>query len=87
MKQRSLKFQYHANIHPQANVIDLHFLRVPEAENCLDLFIDDRLRKIRQSLEPKAVVLHIITGRGKHSHGRPRVKPAIMKRLLERGMK
>lgn len=69
--------------------VDLHFLRVAEAKESLDLFIDAHIKKLRESAgsrRPKFYTLFIITGRGKHSRGGPRLKPAVIRRLKQRAI-
>ncbi|KAI5636254.1 AAA domain-containing protein [Phthorimaea operculella] len=80
--------QVHASKSMDNATIDLHYLRVGEAKESLDLFLDTHIQKLRESTN-KAVRSHtlfFITGRGLHSNGRPRVKPAVKKRLRERGL-
>lgn len=52
----------------------------------MDLFIDTHIQKLRES-NKRSIVLYFITGRGLHSPGEPKVKPACIKRLLERGLR
>ncbi|XP_047531234.1 uncharacterized protein LOC125066945 [Vanessa atalanta] len=69
--------------------IDLHYLRVGEAKESLDLFLDTHIQKLRETQARTGIRSHtlfFITGRGLHSNGKPRVKPAVMKRLQERGL-
>ncbi|XP_073954881.1 uncharacterized protein [Choristoneura fumiferana] len=82
--------QYHTNNCADSLSIDLHFLKVAEAKESLDLFIDTNIKKLRESSGsghgPRFYTLFIITGRGLHSRGGPRVKPAVIRRLKERGI-
>ncbi|XP_013173408.1 PREDICTED: uncharacterized protein LOC106122094 isoform X1 [Papilio xuthus] len=69
--------------------MDLHHLRVREAMEGLDLFLDSnihRLREIKGKKSVKYMTLYFITGRGLHSPGLPRIKPAVQKRLAQRGI-
>ncbi|XP_046977801.1 uncharacterized protein LOC124543596 [Vanessa cardui] len=69
--------------------IDLHYLRVGEAKESLDLFLDTHIQKLKETQGRTGIRSHtlfFITGRGLHSNGKPRVKPAVMKRLQERGL-
>ncbi|CAK1555387.1 unnamed protein product [Leptosia nina] len=70
------------------STIDLHSMRVLEAIESLDLFLDIHIRKLKDLNGRNGVrsqVLYLITGRGKHSPAGPRIKPAVKKRLFERG--
>ncbi|KAM3964994.1 uncharacterized protein ACR2FA_000887 [Aphomia sociella] len=84
--------QVHASNNPDNATIDLHFLRVAEAKEALDLFLDKHIYKLKEILAqnkqgPKSQTLFFITGRGLHSsNGLPRVKPAVKKRLQDRGL-
>ncbi|CAB3227016.1 unnamed protein product [Arctia plantaginis] len=77
--------QYHAENNPNNETVDLHFFRVKEAMEAMDLFIDRHIQRLRD-LNLRSVTLFFITGRGLHSPGRPKVKPACIKRLRERGL-
>lgn len=80
--------QIHAeNCQNNAN-IDLHYLHVSEAKEALDIFLDSHIQKLKESNNkgPRFHKLFIITGRGLHSSGGPRVKPAVRKRLIQRGL-
>lgn len=78
--------QYHATNNPDSTTIDLHFLRVKEAKESLDVFIDTHISKLREEGNRRNQVLFFITGRGSHSQGRARIKPATIRRLKERGL-
>ncbi|CAH2084872.1 unnamed protein product [Euphydryas editha] len=81
--------QLHATKCPNNATIDLHYLRVREARESLDLFLDTHIQKLREMQDRNGIKFHtlfFITGRGLHSNGRPRVKPAVIKRLRERGL-
>ncbi|KAJ2951018.1 hypothetical protein O0L34_g5392 [Tuta absoluta] len=80
--------QVHASKSVDNATIDLHYLRVGEAKESLDLFLDTHIQKLRESNNKgvRSLTLFFITGRGLHSNGRPRVKPAVKKRLRERGL-
>ncbi|KPJ06759.1 NEDD4-binding protein 2-like 2 [Papilio machaon] len=69
--------------------MDLHNLRVREAMEGLDLFLDSnihRLREIQGTSNVQFMTLFFITGRGLHSPGLPRIKPAVQKRLAQRNI-
>ncbi|VVC91409.1 unnamed protein product, partial [Leptidea sinapis] len=69
------------------STIDLHYLHVPEALEALDLFLDIHIKKLREINGRNGVThqtLFFITGRGLHSSGGPRIKPAVKRRLSER---
>ncbi|XP_052755285.1 uncharacterized protein LOC113509926 isoform X1 [Galleria mellonella] len=88
----ALIVQVHAHNNPSNSTIDLHFLRVAEAKESLDVFIDTHIQKLKETLTqnnraPKSRMLFLITGRGLHSRGSPRVKPAVKRRLRERGLR
>lgn len=68
------------------NIIDLHSLYVKEAIAALDIFIDSHIRTLRTQ-NKKSVFLTVITGRGKHSEHGPKIKPAVIKRFIERELK
>ncbi|CAH0587034.1 unnamed protein product [Chrysodeixis includens] len=78
--------QFHALNNPDCTTIDLHFLRVKEAKELLDIFIDTHISKLRESSTQRSLILFFITGRGSHSQGRARIKPATINRLKERGL-
>lgn len=78
--------QYHSKNKTDSETVDLHYYRVREAKEAMDLFIDSHIRKIRET-NKHDIVLFFITGRGLHSTGGPKVKPACMKRLRERGLR
>ncbi|XP_045769838.1 NEDD4-binding protein 2 isoform X2 [Maniola jurtina] len=81
--------QVHAANASDNATIDLHYLRVGEAKESVDLFIDTHIQKLRELQDRNSVKFHtlfFITGRGLHSSGRPRIKPAVKKRLAERGL-
>ncbi|XP_063362656.1 uncharacterized protein LOC134651475 [Cydia amplana] len=80
--------QVHAAKNTDKSTIDLHFMRVLEAKETLDLFLDSHIRKLRESQAkgPRFHTLFFITGRGLHSPGGPVIKPATKRRLRERGI-
>ncbi|KAJ8723402.1 hypothetical protein PYW08_003314 [Mythimna loreyi] len=78
--------QYHARKNPDSTTIDLHYLRVKEAKESLDIFIDTHISKLRDSGVRRNQMLFFITGRGSHSQGRARIKPATIERLKQRGL-
>ncbi|XP_061714306.1 uncharacterized protein LOC133522860 isoform X2 [Cydia pomonella] len=80
--------QVHAAKNIDKSTIDLHFMRVLEAKETLDLFLDSHIRKLRESQTkgPRFHTLFFITGRGLHSPGGPVIKPATKRRLRERGI-
>ncbi|KAJ8716572.1 hypothetical protein PYW07_003199 [Mythimna separata] len=78
--------QFHAKNNPDCTTIDLHYLRVKEAKESLDIFIDTHISKLRDSGVRRNQMLFFITGRGSHSQGRARIKPATIERLKQRGL-
>ncbi|XP_063826632.1 uncharacterized protein LOC135076105 [Ostrinia nubilalis] len=82
--------QIHAANCPSTATIDLHYFRVGEAKESLDLFIDTHIQTLRAQPEGshrmRYHTLYCVTGRGAHSPGGPRIKPAIKRRLSERGL-
>ncbi|KAH9630115.1 hypothetical protein HF086_004821 [Spodoptera exigua] len=78
--------QFHATKNPDSTTIDLHYLRVKEARESLDIFIDTHISKLRDSGVRRNQMLFFITGRGSHSQGRARIKPATIERLKQRGL-
>lgn len=68
------------------DMLDLHYLHVLEAIQCLDIFIDkhiDRLRALQQSHKH----ILVITGRGLHSAGGfSTIKQRTKYRLRERSL-
>ncbi|XP_023941570.2 uncharacterized protein LOC112048318 isoform X2 [Bicyclus anynana] len=69
---------------------DLHYMRVVEAIQTLDISIDWHISNLKEIRQKNGGVntrtLFFITGRGLHSNGGPRIKPAVKKRLAERGL-
>ncbi|CAG9133565.1 unnamed protein product [Plutella xylostella] len=66
--------------------LDLHYLFVAEAVEALDLFLDHHIQALRnESARQNTNTLFLITGRGKNSPAGPRIKPAVKRRLKERG--
>ncbi|XP_068617300.1 NEDD4-binding protein 2 [Battus philenor] len=81
--------QVHSENSPDNATIDLHFLRVREARESVDLFLDAHIKKlqeIQQTSNVRHQTLYFITGRGLHSGGVARIKPAVKQRLRERGI-
>lgn len=69
------------------DMLDLHYLYVKEAIECLDLFLDQHISRIRARLQPHKSVM-VITGRGLHSsRGYSTVKQNTKFRLRERGLR
>lgn len=70
-----------------SNVIDLHFFRVTEALQALDMFLDHHISRLANAARPKTT-LYIITGRGARngdgvSHLQPPIKSRLKKRNVE----
>ncbi|XP_072932623.1 uncharacterized protein [Epargyreus clarus] len=78
--------QFHASKCVNASTLDLHYLRVNEAKEALDMFLDSHIQNLREKNIRKKLALFFITGRGLHSQGGPKIKPAVRKRLMERGL-
>lgn len=67
--------------------LDLHYFRVTEAVTVFDLFVDYHIRRL-SNIGAAEEQLTIVTGRGNHSaNGRPRVKPAVLARSEQRGLR
>lgn len=72
---------------PRRDTIDLHRLYVKEAILELDKFLDNYILELIESGYQEKT-LNVITGRGVHSiDGVPKVKPAVIKQLRQRGLK
>lgn len=68
-------------------ILDLHYLFVKEAMECLDVFVDGHVSQLRARRQPHKMVM-VITGRGLHSvRGISTVKIKTKARLRERGLK
>ncbi|KAL0276489.1 UNVERIFIED_CONTAM: hypothetical protein PYX00_004050 [Menopon gallinae] len=67
-------------------LLDLHFLFVPEAVQIADMFLDHHISELsRRNLS--SLDLFLITGRGQKSRfNKPKIKPAIKKRLQQRNI-
>lgn len=64
--------------------IDLHYLHTAEAAQCLDIFLDGHISKLKNSTRSYKYVF-IITGRGLHSAGGvSTIKVKVKQRLKER---
>jgi len=69
------------------DMLDLHYLRVAEAIECLDIFLDKHLPKVKSSPRNYKDVF-VITGRGLHSVGGiPTIKYKVKIRLKDRNLK
>lgn len=74
-----------AHIIESDDKIDLHYLKVTEALQALDIFIDNQLDQLTMGSQKK---VYIITGRGaRSSNGQSKIKPAIAKKLNSRNIK
>lgn len=68
------------------DILDLHYLYLTEAIECLDLFVDDHLNRLRLAPQPYKSLL-VITGRGLHSSGGfSTIKQHTKLRLKKRGL-
>lgn len=69
------------------DLLDLHYLYVAEALECLDIFLDRHITELRSSSDSYKNVF-IITGRGLHSAGGvSTIKSKVKARLQERNLK
>lgn len=69
------------------NMLDLHYLHSAEATECLDMFLDRHINKIKTIGQTYKHVF-VITGRGKNSiNGIPAIKIRVKQRLRERNLK
>ncbi len=67
-------------------IIDLHFFKVTEALQALDMFLDHHISKIAAIARHK-YILYIITGRGSRSvDGVSHLQPPILNRLKRRNI-
>lgn len=67
-----------------SRTLDLHFLRVAEAEIVLKLFLDESIVQLREKQKTKEMLI-VITGRGLHSaDGVPRIREMVKSRLRKR---
>lgn len=70
----------------ESNTLDLHFLRVREAIQVLDLFIDAHVNNLME-MNLNNRLVYLITGRGLHSpDGKSKIRPATMARLKRRNI-
>lgn len=77
----------HETIQFNQNILDLHFFKSVEALQCLDLFLDKHINRLRSKKIPYKEVF-IITGRGLHSIGGvPSIKNKTLVRLRDRRLK
>ncbi|KAK4882405.1 hypothetical protein RN001_005724 [Aquatica leii] len=77
--------QEHSTRLQNFHTLDLHYLYVKEAIPALDIFLDTNINLISDS-HKKSENLFIITGRGKRSFGKSRLKPVVIARLKKRGL-
>lgn len=79
----------HAKRLKNDSILDLHFLFVPEAIVQMDDFLDNHISQSRFKVgKASKFFVKIITGRGRHSaNGIPKIKPAVINRLEQRGLK
>lgn len=69
------------------DIVDLHYLRVNEAVEWLDIFLDKHITKLKANGVPYKNV-HVITGRGAHSAGGVAlIKQKVKHRLKERKLR
>lgn len=67
------------------DTLDLHFLRVAEALEALDIYLDHQMNQLARGARK---YIFIITGRGaRSSKGCSRIKPAVAKRLNSRNIR
>lgn len=66
--------------------IDLHYLHLAEAMHCLNIFVDYHIAKLANT-HAKYKELHVITGRGLHSHNNiPVIKNGAKEYLRRRSI-
>jgi DNA-nicking Smr family endonuclease len=69
------------------DMLDLHYLHLAEAVQCLDLFLDEHITNLK-SASSNNKNLFVITGRGLHSAGGiPTVKLRVKQHLAARGLR
>lgn len=70
-----------------SRTLDLHFLRVREAEEILKLFLNESVVQLKEKQKPREV-LNVITGRGLHSaNGVSSIKGMVIRQLQKRNIK
>ncbi|KAF4526924.1 hypothetical protein B566_EDAN008368 [Ephemera danica] len=70
-----------------ADTLDLHYLYVAEALEVLDVFLDYHAERVSKGCQKRKTV-ELVTGRGLRSEGgKPRIKPAVIRRLKQRGLR
>ncbi|XP_055695999.1 uncharacterized protein LOC129797449 [Lutzomyia longipalpis] len=75
------------NLKQNSDMLDLHYLHVPEALVSLDLFLDRQINQLRTQKKPYKFVF-VITGRGLHSiRGVATIKNNAKQRLAQRRLK
>ncbi|KAB0796427.1 hypothetical protein PPYR_10488 [Photinus pyralis] len=78
--------QEHSEKLQNFQTLDLHYLYVKEALPALDIFLDRNINLLRGTNKKKET-LFIITGRGKRSPGKSRLRPAVIQHLRKRDIK
>lgn len=77
----------HKYSHNNPDILDLHFLFIPEALECLDIFLDCHINNLRNRSHNSKEV-YIITGRGRHSVGGvANIKSKVQNRLMDRKLR
>lgn len=65
-------------------MLDLHYLHVNEAVECLDIFLDKHITKLKANTQTYKYIF-VITGRGLHSaNGISTIKQRVKNRFRER---
>lgn len=77
----------HKYTHNNPDILDLHYLFIPEALECLDIFLDCHINDLRNTSH-NAKNVFVITGRGRHSIGGvANIKNKVQGRLMERNLR
>ncbi|XP_069681044.1 NEDD4-binding protein 2-like isoform X2 [Periplaneta americana] len=78
--------QAHTLARDNSTTLDLHYLHVAEALQALDLFLDHHIANLVEQRGRQC--LFLITGRGlRSSDGKSRIRPAVERRLKQRGLR
>lgn len=79
--------EVHNQTQTNPDILDLHYLYLTEAIECLDLFVDEHINRMRSAPQPYKNLL-VITGRGLHSSGGfSTIKQHTKIRLKKRGLR
>lgn len=78
--------EVHSYSQQNQDMLDLHYLHVAEAIECLDIFLDKHIKQLKDLTKGSKYVF-IITGRGLHStNGISTIKQRVKGRFRERNL-